>query len=166
MDPLCFRRLVALTRFHRKRVVLLEIWKAFEEKYGTTEEVIKVQGMMPITSKRRVVDKETGQTVEGTLITSAQADHVLSSVSDWDIVFADDERESNPTSFKFLQMAHAWKASQAKAGSGSTAALSGFLAAANAPPASVEPRSVERDAQTKKDEDGGSDVASSNGDED
>ena len=28
----------------------------------------------------------------------------------WDYVFADDEREANPTSFKFLQMAHAWKA--------------------------------------------------------
>ena len=26
------------------------------------------------------------------------------------MVFRDDERESNPTSFKFLQMAHAWKA--------------------------------------------------------
>ena len=106
----CLYVLCADGRTRFQRVVLLEIWKAFEEKYGTTEEVIKVQGMMPITSKRRVVDKETGQTVEGTLITSAQADHVLSSVSDWDIVFADDERESNPTSFKFLQMAHAWAA--------------------------------------------------------
>jgi crooked neck len=27
-------------------------------------------------------------------------------------VFADDEREANPTSFKFLQMAHAWKTAQ------------------------------------------------------
>jgi crooked neck len=46
------------------------------------------------------------------------------------MVFADDERESNPTSFKFLQMAHAWKSGQAKkggAGSGS-GLLSGFVA--------------------------------------
>lgn len=49
-----------------QRVVLLEIWKTFEEKYGSAEDVVKVQGMMPITSKRRTVDKETGQTVEGT----------------------------------------------------------------------------------------------------
>lgn len=47
---------------------------------------------------------------------------------DWEMVFADDERESNPTSFKFLQMAHAWKNSQAKGGSGTV--LSGFTAAA------------------------------------
>ena len=46
--------------------MLLEIWKAFEEKHGAAEDVVKVQGMMPITSKRRIVDKETGQTVEGT----------------------------------------------------------------------------------------------------
>ncbi|OJT03934.1 Pre-mRNA-splicing factor CLF1 [Trametes pubescens] len=32
-------------------VVLLEIWKVFEEKYGMAEDVVKVQGMMPITSK-------------------------------------------------------------------------------------------------------------------
>jgi crooked neck len=30
------------------------------------------------------------------------------------MVFKDDERESNPTSFKFLQMAHAWKAAKSK----------------------------------------------------
>jgi hypothetical protein len=29
--------------------------------------------------------------------------------SNWDLVFADDERESNPTLFKFMQMALAWK---------------------------------------------------------
>jgi hypothetical protein len=30
-------------------------------------------------------------------------------ISNWDLVFADNERESNPTLFKFMQMAHAWK---------------------------------------------------------
>ncbi|KAJ7632762.1 hypothetical protein FB45DRAFT_791979 [Roridomyces roridus] len=92
-----------------ERVALLEVWKTFEESHGTAAEVEKVQGMMPIVSKRRHVDAETGQTVE-----------------DWDMVFADDERESNPTTFKFLQMAHAWKNSQAKEGG----VLSGFTAAA------------------------------------
>ncbi|KAG2364050.1 hypothetical protein BDR07DRAFT_839195 [Suillus spraguei] len=41
---------------------------------------------------RQHVDKGTGQVVE-----------------DWELVFADDGREANPRSFKFLQMAHAWK---------------------------------------------------------
>ncbi|PIL32658.1 hypothetical protein GSI_05362 [Ganoderma sinense ZZ0214-1] len=134
-----------------ERVVLLEIWKTFEEKYGSAEDVVKVQGMMPITSKRRTVDKETGQTVE-----------------DWDIVFADDERESNPTSFKFLQMAHAWKASQGKAGGGSSAApLSGFLAAATASSSqSNENTSKGGKGNARDHDDGTSDVASSNGDGD
>ncbi|KAF9461700.1 hypothetical protein BDZ94DRAFT_1133699, partial [Collybia nuda] len=79
-----------------ERVALLAVWKTFEENNGTASDVARVEGMMPIVGKRRVVDKETGQTVE-----------------DWDMVFADDERESNPTSFKFLQMAHAWKKKQA-----------------------------------------------------
>jgi crooked neck len=71
-------------------------------------------------------------------------------VEDWEMVFADDERESNPTSFKFLQMAHAWKNSQ-----GSGGALSGFTAASSAP------------AQQDQDmDDGTSDVASSHGGDD
>lgn len=49
--------------------------------------------MFPIVSLKRVYDPETDTHVE-----------------DWDMVFKDDERDSNPTSFKFLQMAHAWKA--------------------------------------------------------
>ena len=135
--------------------MLLEIWKAFEEKYGTAEDVVKVQGMMPITSKRRIVDKETGQTVEGTssLVLSRFLVLLLTrSPIDWDMVFADDERESNPTSFKFLQMAHAWKASQAKVGGNiaSTSTVSSFV------PSSGKERG----------EDGSSDVASSNGGDD
>lgn len=47
---------------------------------------------------------------------------------DWELVFADDEREANPTSFKFLQMAHQWKNSQARK-TGSSSLLSGFTAA-------------------------------------
>jgi crooked neck len=37
------------------------------------------------------------------------------------MVFADDERKANPTGFKFLQMAHAWKESQAKNSAGAIA---------------------------------------------
>ena len=50
---------------------------------------------------------------------------------DWDIVFANDERESTHTTFKFfLEMARAWKVAQAKSGGGASAtALSGFAAA-------------------------------------
>lgn len=69
-------------------------------------------------------------------------------------VFADDERESNPTTFKFMAMAHAWKMSQAKnndgGGGGAANLLSGFTAAK----VSVE-----------KDVDANSDVASSLGEE-
>ena len=41
------------------------------------------------------------------------------------MVFPDDERESNPATFKFLEMAHKWKKAQAAAGSGSAAGGSG-----------------------------------------
>ncbi|KDQ31821.1 hypothetical protein PLEOSDRAFT_48867 [Pleurotus ostreatus PC15] len=112
-----------------ERVALLNVWKTYEENHGSADDVAKVQAMMPIVSKRRVVDQDTGQTVE-----------------DWDLVFADDERESNPTSFKFLQMAHAWKASQAKK-PGTT--LSGFTAATST------------STKATHDKDTGSDVASS-----
>ena len=55
--------------------------------------------------------------------------HVFNVVrADWELVFADDEREANPTSFKFLQMAHAWKNSQARK-TGDSGLLSGFTAA-------------------------------------
>jgi len=44
-------------------------------------------------------------------------------MADYDYIFADDEREANPTSFKFLQLAHAWaatrKAGEAGGGAGS-----------------------------------------------
>ncbi len=45
-------------------------------------------------------------------------------VADYDYIFADDEREANPTSFKFLQMAHAWAASR-KAGEAGDGSRSG-----------------------------------------
>jgi len=58
-------------------------------------------------------------------------------LADYDYIFADDEREANPTSFKFLQMAHAWAASRkageagggAGSGGGGGGALSRFASA-------------------------------------
>ncbi|KAH7889112.1 hypothetical protein F5I97DRAFT_1803327 [Phlebopus sp. FC_14] len=94
-----------------ERVALLEAWKSYEQANGTDADVAKVQGMMPIVGRKQHVDKETGQVVE-----------------DWELVFADDEKEANPASFKFLQMAHAWKSSQTKKSTGKSV-LSGFTAA-------------------------------------
>ena len=61
-------------------------------------------------------------------------------------------------------MAHAWKASQAKAGGGSTTALSGFVAAAKPAVVPVE-NEFSRTTTEGVDDGSGSDVASSNGDD-
>ncbi|KAF9555447.1 pre-mRNA-splicing factor CLF1 [Agrocybe pediades] len=110
-----------------ERVALLEVWKTFEQNHGTEEDQKKVEGMMPIVTKKRHVDQETGQMVE-----------------DWDLVFADDERESNPTTFKFMQMAHAWKQAQANKNAGGGGASS-----------------EEEEDEEEEDEDGKEDVESS-----
>ncbi|KAF8652333.1 hypothetical protein AX16_004439 [Volvariella volvacea WC 439] len=129
-----------------ERVALLEVWKSFEETHGSPDDVAKVQGMMPIVSKRRIVDQETGQAVE-----------------DWDLVFADDEREANPTSFKFLQMAHAWKSQQGKKGGGGGGGASGLLSGFTAATTLSLP---DKGKQVQREEDARSEVASSNGDSD
>jgi crooked neck len=75
------------------------------------------------------------------------------------MVFADDERENNPTSFKFLQMAHAWKSKTAGG------PLSGFTAPSisreedSSEEDSDEDEDMEKEAGKAKDQD--SDVASS-----
>ena len=98
LTPTCpFTFMLRLT-LTPQRVAILEVWKSFEERRGTPADVAKVQEMFPIISLKRVYDPETDTHVE-----------------DWVMVFKDDERESNPTSFKFLQMAHAWKAKGKKA---------------------------------------------------
>ncbi|CCA67446.1 probable protein CCN1-putative cell cycle control protein [Serendipita indica DSM 11827] len=77
-----------------ERVVLLEGWKKFEEEHGTPEDVERVEARMPQVTKRwRKLD--SGDMEEY-----------------WDILFADDEREANPATFKFLQNALAWKTKQ------------------------------------------------------
>jgi hypothetical protein len=48
-----------------QRVALLQVWKSFEEQRGTADDIAKVEGMMPVQGKRRYVDEETGQLVEG-----------------------------------------------------------------------------------------------------
>jgi len=126
-----------------ERVALLDVWKSFEETHGTADDVTKVEGMKPIVGTKRHVDEETGQVVE-----------------DYDLIFADDERESNPTSFKFLQMARAWKSSLAGG-----APLSGFVPPADQS-APAESAAAQGDAEGKDSEDSASDVASSHGGDD
>ncbi|KAI0701868.1 pre-mRNA-splicing factor CLF1 [Cytidiella melzeri] len=122
-----------------ERVVLLESWKAFEEAHGADSDVAKVQNMFPIVSRKRKED-ESGQVVEGL---------------DWDMVFADDERESNPTSFKFMQMAHEWS-KRAKSGAAPSSVLAGFASATQTATSQSGAPSAE---STAKDDD----VASSDG---
>lgn len=110
---------------------------------------------MPIVGRKQHVDQETGQVVEGKprqyciLLRCLTCFHL----TDWELVFADDEREANPTTFKFLQMAHAW----AKQRSGGPGPLSGFTSASvkgPEPGSSTIPNDVEMD-------DSASDAASS-----
>lgn len=73
------------------------------------------------------------------------------------MVFPDDEREANPTSFKFLQMAHQWKAmqAQAQAGDARPTVLSGFAAASttNGKPADEDKNDDENDEASSGSED-------------
>ncbi|KAF8585656.1 pre-mRNA-splicing factor CLF1 [Ramaria rubella] len=81
-----------IAKYKKARQDLLEAWKAFEEEHGTEVDVVKVQGMMPTPKKvRKQVDEFNQEEV-------------------WEMVFPDDLRDSNPQTFKFLQMAQAWKA--------------------------------------------------------
>ncbi len=68
------------------------------------------------------------------------------------MVFADDERESNPTSFKFLQMAHEW-AKRSKTGAAPSSLFAGFG------PASTQAAPSKPEPEAKADSE--SDVASS-----
>jgi len=121
----------------QERVYLLEAWKAFEQKHASDEDVQKVQKLFPIVAKKRRVVDEVEEEY-------------------WDMAFPDDEREANPASFKFLEMAHKWKRAQA-AGDGGTSVLSG-LQVSGAGRSSTEVSSEPRQ-QAKNDE--GSDEGSS-----
>ncbi|KAG8944888.1 NineTeen Complex (NTC) component [Tulasnella sp. 419] len=77
------------------QLLLLEAWKAFEEKHGTDADVAKVQLMMP----KKVQ-------------------------TSWVYAFPDDVREANPSAYKFLQMAHAWRSQTGGASENAAAASS------------------------------------------
>ncbi|KAK4688479.1 crooked neck, partial [Tremellales sp. Uapishka_1] len=78
------------------RALLLEAWKTFEVQYGIEEEQAKVEEMLPTTRKKwRKAEDGSGALEEY-----------------WDLVFADDERDANPTTFKFFQAAQAWAANK------------------------------------------------------
>ncbi|KAK7695507.1 NineTeen Complex (NTC) component [Cerrena zonata] len=112
-----------------ERVALLEVWKTFEEKNGSADDISKVKEF----------------------------------VEDWDMVFADDERESNPTTFKFLQMAHLW--SQAKKSGQAvqpSALLSGLGSSQTSKPSASTEKSGSASASNDKGDDDASSVASSN----
>ena len=68
----------------------MESWKEFESENGDATTVQKVQEKMPRVFKKW---RNTEDGVE----------------EYFDMLFADDETQSNPASLKFLQMAHAWK---------------------------------------------------------
>jgi crooked neck len=97
------------------------VWKTFEENNGTSEDVARVEGMMPIIGKKRNVEQGLDNDVEGMHLPLMMAVCLAQSTSDREYVFPDDERESTTTSFKFLQFAHAWKKSQAGAAPTATA---------------------------------------------
>ena len=86
------------------------------------------------------------------------------------MVFADDERESNPTTFKFLQAAHAWKKAGAAAPSAVLANLSHSASTARDSNGAKAKDLPANDADDDDDDDDaadrtGSDVASSQGDD-
>ena len=91
-------------------------------------------------------------------------------MADYDYIFPDDEREANPTSFKFLQTAHAWAAARkageaggdAGSGGGGGGALSRFTVHTDKDDSRPEPDSG--GANESMDEDVAS-VASSQGDD-
>lgn len=80
-----------------ERVILLEAWKALETEAEDGEQLARVEAMMPrVVKKRRRVD-ESGSMEEY-----------------YDLVFADDEAQSNPATSKLLAAALAWKKAQAE----------------------------------------------------
>lgn len=83
--------------------------------------------------------------------------------TDYDLIFADDERESNPTSFKFLQMARAWKNSQGAGGAPTSNTLRPTEPTAPSRQATAPRATSGRD---RDDPGSGSDVASSHGGDD
>ena len=78
------------------------------------------------------------------------------------MVFPDDEREANPASFKFLEMAHKWKRMQATGGTSSLLSSSRPPAATRGPP---EHAAISRLPEENEDKDSVMDSSSSDSDE-
>ncbi|EMD37202.1 hypothetical protein CERSUDRAFT_115106 [Gelatoporia subvermispora B] len=140
-----------------ERVELIKKWSEFEQQHGSAEDVAKVEAMKPKPFQKTFKD-EFGHEVK-----------------DWVLEFPDDLRESNPTTFKFLQMAHAWKQSggnssllanlkkaSANAGGGPSQSEAPSSSAAPASRLSGAEEGREQDAEME-DEGSVSDLASSHG---
>lgn len=80
------------------RALLLEAWAAFEDEHGSDADRARVAELKPQTRKRWRTE-DNGELGEY-----------------WDLVFPDDERESNPTTFKFFQAAQQWAANKGQQG--------------------------------------------------
>jgi hypothetical protein len=84
------------------------VWKSFEEQRGTADDIAKVEGMMPVQGKRRYVDEETGQLVEGTHSHSSRPK--LNSPAVWQITTTflqmTSERPTRPLSSSFKWPMH------------------------------------------------------------
>jgi crooked neck len=102
---------LAHTVSHAQRVVLLEAWKAFEQEHGDEESLAKVQELMPKVMKkwRQAEDGSGLEECRSMLLDRRKMWLTSISLLDYDMVFADDEREANPASFKFFQAAQEWK---------------------------------------------------------
>jgi crooked neck len=105
-----------------QRVVLLEAWKSFEEQQGSSQDVQTVQELMPKVMKKWRQAEDGSGLEECTFARIACRISCLISTrpptlfTDWDMVFADDEKEANPASFKFFQAAQEWSKNRGNLG--------------------------------------------------
>lgn len=89
------------------RAALLEAWEAFEDEHGDDADRATVAELKPQTRKKWRKAEDGSDELE----------------EYWDLTFPDDEREANPTTFKFFQAAQQWAAQRA----GGEAAAGGGL---------------------------------------
>lgn len=114
---------------------MLEAWKALEAAHGDSASLAKVEGMMPrVVKKMRKVEGDASMMEECTSIPprpwilfalrrrQSRFDDVFSGlkrgyfgVTDYDMIFADDEQANKTASLKFLQLAAEWKRKVRKA---------------------------------------------------
>lgn len=96
----------------QQRVALLEVWKTFEEKNGSHEDITKVEGMFPIVSRKKNFDEETGQEVEGEPdLTIVHDPHLLTTTVTQNGIWSSPTTNANPipppsSSFKWRTPGH------------------------------------------------------------